>query len=68
MAEDGEPGKDEHPAGGYTVGMFNEVSSVDEFAAVLGVPKKAIELVVPMDIMCRVQIKGMSVQCNRRQL
>ena len=21
MAEDGEPGKDEHPAGGYTVGM-----------------------------------------------
>jgi hypothetical protein len=53
MAEPGEPGADKHPTGGYNVGMFNEVTSVNDFAAAIGVPKKAIELVVPMNILCK---------------
>lgn len=43
-----EPGEDAHPRGGYTPGMFAEVQSVDDFARVLGVPKKSIALIKPM--------------------
>jgi hypothetical protein len=64
MTDDGEPGEDEHPTGGYAVGMFNEVSSVNDFAAVIGVPKKAMELVVPLDINCK--SKGCPFKANQR--
>ena len=53
MSDPGEPGMDTHPPGGYTVGMFIEVSSVNEFAAALDVPEDTIELVVPLDTNCR---------------
>ena len=40
MTEEGEVGKDPHPLGGYTTDMFNDVSSVNKFAAEIGAPKK----------------------------
>ena len=53
MAEEGEVGGASHPPGGYSAGMFNDVSSVDDFAALIGVPKAAMELVVPLDKKCK---------------
>ncbi len=37
----------------YKRGMFQGVDSVDKFAALLGVPKKSIPLVQPIDIPCK---------------
>ena len=38
--------------GGYTVGMFRDVTSVGEFAATLGVPIKSIALIEPTNHLC----------------
>ena len=51
--EDNQPGRMYHPKGGYTPGMFSGVASVDEFANALGVPKEAIEYVLPTKQKCR---------------
>ena len=49
---DNEPGRRKYPTGGYTVGMFRDVTSVGEFAATLGVPIKSIALIEPTNHLC----------------
>ena len=53
MDDDNEPGAEEHPKGGYTPGMFASVKSSDDFARILGVPKKSIGLIVPTTHECK---------------
>ena len=55
-AGDDEPGLTAYTKvnNGYMRGMFEGVKSVDNFAALLGVPKQSIPLVVPLNIPCKV--------------
>ena len=52
MPDDNEPGAKAHPKGGYTPGMFRAVKCVDDFAAVIRVPRKAMDVVTPKHMMC----------------
>ena len=49
-----ERGHSERTVGGYSYGMFADVTSVEGFAEVLGVPFKSIPLIIPTDRCCRV--------------
>lgn len=42
-----------HPVGGYTPGMFRDVSSIEEFAAALCVPVEAMKVAIPLDQPCK---------------
>lgn len=53
MGDTEEPGRHKYPRGGYTSGMFSGVSSPDDFADVLGVPKKAIGCIRPQNTNCK---------------
>mmetsp|Transcript_29333 Transcript_29333/g.61840 ORF Transcript_29333/g.61840 Transcript_29333/m.61840 type:complete len:425 (+) Transcript_29333:99-1373(+) len=68
-----ETGRVTRPRGHYSPGMFAGVKSVEDFAAVLRVPLKAIPLVVPKDKPCRSKgcphnaIEGNSNYCPAHQ-
>ena len=52
--EDKEPGRTSRTKPHYDPGMFFNVQSVSDFAAILGVPRDSIALIVPMmDTVCR---------------
>jgi len=48
-----EPGRTSRTRGGYVPGMFRGIESVDAFADILRVPRKAIPLIVPLSLPCR---------------
>jgi len=51
---DNECGRKKHPVNcTYTTGMFANIKTTDEFAILLGVPKKSIPLVVPTNKHCK---------------
>lgn len=53
MSDVSEAGRDAYPKGGYVPGMFADVKSVDDFAALLGVPRDSIALVTPKMQPCK---------------
>ena len=50
--KDNDPGRSTRTMPHYDPGMFSDVKSVDDFAAVLQVPKESIALIIPRDKKC----------------